>query len=246
MTNWEVGPGIYRLTHGISNLYLVEREGKLTLVDAGVPRDWAQFLGTLRSLGRSLSDVDGIVLTHAHSDHTGFAERARRTGGRRVWVHELDERVAKGGTPEANEAKAGPYLRRVEAWRTLFGLLRTGGTRVVPILELSTYTNGTVLPVAGRPTAVHLPGHTAGSSALLFEDAGALFTGDSLVMRNPLTGRKGPQIMPRALNRSSREALASLSHLEPLPVRIVLPGHGEPWTEGIVSAVRKAREAGLS
>lgn len=241
-----VSPGIYRLTHGVSNFYLVDRGGRLTLVDAGVPRDWGQFLTALRSMGRAISDLDAILLTHAHSDHTGFAERARSTGPVRVWVHASDVEVAKGGTPAPNEGKAGPYLKHLEAWRTLFGLLFTGGTKVVPILETSAFLDGATLPVPGQPVVVHLPGHTAGSCALFFEEGAALCTGDSLVMRNPLTGRRGPQVMPRALNQSSWKALESLSKIESLAASVVLPGHGEPWTDGVASAVRVARDQGPS
>lgn len=242
----EVAPGVYRLSHGVSNFYLVDRAGRLALIDAGVPGDWTRLDAALRSMGRSLSAVDAIVLTHAHSDHTGFAERARSSGGVKVWVHESDLAVAKGGRPDPNEAPAGRYLRHLEAWRTLFGLLLTGGTKIVPILEASTFVDGTVLEIPGRPVVVHLPGHTPGSSALFVEDASALFTGDSLVLRNPLTGRRGPQIMPSALNRSSRTALESLARIESLPATRVLSGHGEPWTGGVAEAVRRAKAAGPS
>lgn len=246
MLQAEVAPGVYRLSHGVSNFYVIDRGGKLTLVDAGVPRDWNRLLGMLGSIGRAPSDLDAILLTHAHSDHTGFAERARTSGNVRVWVHEADVAVAKGGPPAPNEGKAGPYLKHLEAWRTLFGLLFTGGTKVVPILEVSTFTEETALPVPGKPIVVHLPGHTAGSCALFLEDAAALFTGDSLVTRNPLTGRRGPQIMPSALNHSSRTALDSLSRVESLAAKLVLPGHGDAWTGGVSAAVRMARDAGPS
>lgn len=246
MRHTKVAPGISRLTHGISNFYLIDRGGRLALVDAGVPRDWSHLVVALQSMGRNTSDLDAIVLTHAHSDHTGFAERARSTGSVKVWVHQADAEVAKGGTQPPNEGKAGPYLRHLEAWRTLFGLLFTGGTKIVPILDASTFSDGAVLDVPGKLVVVQVPGHTAGSSALLLEDGGVVFTGDALVMRNPLTGRKGPQIMPRALNQSSQTALASLARLESLPADLVLSGHGEPWAEGIASAVKQAKERGPS
>ena len=76
----EVAPGIHRFTGMVSNFYLVEDSGGLTLVDAGTPGDWQLFLRSLDALGRRLGDVDAVVLTHAHPDHVGFAERARREG----------------------------------------------------------------------------------------------------------------------------------------------------------------------
>ena len=100
--------------------------------------------------------------------------------------------------------------------------------RIVPIREVSTFADGQAIDVPGRPRAVHVPGHTPGMAALFLEWRRVLFTGDALVTRNPLTGRRGPQVMPRALNRDSRQAIQSLARLEELPADVVLPGHGEP------------------
>ncbi len=73
-----------------------------------------------------------------------------------------------------------------------------------------------------------------------------LLTGDSLVTRNPLTGRVGPQIMPSGLNQDTPLALRSLDALDGVPAEVLLPGHGEPFTEGTAEAVRRARAAGPS
>ena len=39
----EVAEGVHRLTNGVANFYLIQESGKLTLVDAGAPKDWALF-----------------------------------------------------------------------------------------------------------------------------------------------------------------------------------------------------------
>jgi hypothetical protein len=38
-----------------------------------------------------------VLLTHAHTDRTGFAEQARTTVGARVWIHEHDVQAARTG-----------------------------------------------------------------------------------------------------------------------------------------------------
>jgi hypothetical protein len=55
--------------------------------------------------------------------HTGFAERARSEANATVRIHEADAEVAKTGAVPKNEAGVGRYLLRVEAYRTLFGLI---------------------------------------------------------------------------------------------------------------------------
>ena len=242
----QVADGIHRLTGGVCNFYLIEDGGKLVLVDAGAPRDWDLLVRTLAVLDRGLDSLDAVLITHAHSDHTGVAERARTTAAAPVWIHEADAAVAKGAKPAKNDGKARSYLLRVEFYRTLVSLSRRGATKLIPIQEVSTFGDGETLEVPGRPRVVHAPGHTPGCAALLLEGRRVLLTGDVLVTRNPLTGRVGPQIMPSGLNRDTSQALRSLDILEGIPADVLLPGHGEPWTEGAAEAARMARGAGPS
>lgn len=226
----EVARGIHRLTQGVANFYLVEDEGKFVLVDAGAPRDWDLLVRTVAGLGRGLQDLDAVLLTHAHSDHIGFAERARTAAEARVWIHQADAAVAKGAKPGKNDGKVTSYLLRPEFYQTVFSLARRGGARIIPVREVSTFGDGETLDVPGRPRVIHAPGHTPGCSALLLEARRVLLAGDVLATRNPLTGRTGPQVMPSALNRDTPQALRTLDVLDPIPADLVLPGHGEPWT----------------
>jgi glyoxylase-like metal-dependent hydrolase (beta-lactamase superfamily II) len=242
----QVADGIHRLSRGVCNFYLIEEGGRLVLVDAGAPADWSLLVRTLPTLGRELSDLEAVLVTHAHSDHTGFAERARTTAHAIVWIHQRDAEVAKGAKPPPYDGKATSYLLKLEFWKTLLSLTRRGATRSIPIQEVSTFADGETLDVPGRPRAVQAPGHTPGSAALLLEGRRVLLTGDTLVTRNPLTGRVGPQIMPSGLNQDTPQALRSLDTLGGIPADLLLPGHGEPFTEGTAEAVRRAKAAGRS
>jgi glyoxylase-like metal-dependent hydrolase (beta-lactamase superfamily II) len=242
----EVAAGVHRLTKGIVNWYVVEDAGKLIVIDAGTPRDWDLLVATVRRLGRRLADVDAVLITHAHGDHTGFAERARSTAGSRVWIHGADAPVAHGAKRPSTDGAVASYLLRAEMYRTAFSMVSRGGHRIVPIRELSTFADGEVLDVPGNPRVIHAPGHTPGSAAIHLEARSALLTGDSLATRNPLTGRVGPQIMPSGSNHDTPAALNSLAALLSVTAHTVLPGHGEPWTQGVSDAVRAARKAGVS
>ena len=206
----EVAGRVHRLNDGIVNFYLVEDGGRLTLVDAGGTRHWDLLLRTLASIGRRLDDLEAVVLTHAHSDHVGFAERARTEAEADVHVHRSDAEAARTGATGKAEAGYGRYLLRWEAYRTLLTLSRAGALKIVPVEVVSAYEEGQTIDVPGRPRVVHMPGHTEGSCSILLEERRALVTGDCLVTRNPFTGRVGPQIMPAGLNEDSAGALRSL------------------------------------
>ena len=73
-----------------------------------------------------------------------------------------------------------------------------------------------------------------------------MLTGDVMATENPLTGRIGPQIMPDGLNEDGAQALASLDALLGIDADLLLPGHGDPWTQGVAEAVRQAKAVGRS
>jgi glyoxylase-like metal-dependent hydrolase (beta-lactamase superfamily II) len=238
-----VGDGVVRLGTELVNWYLVEDGGRVAILDAGAPAYRAQLERGLALLGRGLDDVSAIVLTHGHSDHIGFAEPVRAALGVPVLVHRDDERLTTTGKAFGKrEASLLPYLRHGHAWK-LLGHLATSGLPK-PVQHVTTFGDGDELDVPGRPRALHTPGHTSGHASVWFESRSVLVAGDLLCTRNPLTGARGPQLMPSAFNLSSGTILDSLSKIESLEAQTIVFGHGEPWSDGTAEAVRLARATG--
>ncbi len=90
------------------------------------------------------------------------------------------------------------------------------------------------------------PGHSPGHVSLHLPDRGVLIAGDALCTYNPLTGARGPQLLPRAFAADAQQGLASLDALERIDAGTMLFGHGEPWTDGPAAAVARAREVGVT
>ncbi len=236
----QISPAIHRIGPGLVNSYLVQEGGLVTIVDAGLPGYWGELPAELAAMGRSLDDVRALVLTHAHPDHLGFAERLRRERGVAVRVHEDDAALARGEGKRPGQSmgpvKIGPLLRFLW-WSAL-----RGGLRIPRITEVVTFGDGVTLDVPGAPRVIHLPGHSPGSVALHLAGLDALFSGDALVTLSATTGERGPQLSPFSSDQA--QALSSLNRLAGLEARWVLPGHGEPWTGGLPEALRRARVTG--
>jgi glyoxylase-like metal-dependent hydrolase (beta-lactamase superfamily II) len=239
-----IAEGLHRLGSDLINFYLVQDATGVTVVDAGLPSFYDKLAACLEQSGRAWEDVKALVLTHAHFDHVGFAERVRSQHGIRVLVHAADEELARTQKIGGTERSMLPYLRHPATWR-LLGLMATAGLpKRVRIAEVTTFGGGDQLDVPGRPRVIHAPGHTDGCVALHFEGHGALLVGDVLCSRNPLTGRGGVQLMPAAFATSTEQALASLANIEDVDAAVVGFGHGDPWRGGVRAAVADARATG--
>jgi glyoxylase-like metal-dependent hydrolase (beta-lactamase superfamily II) len=239
-----VAPGIHRIEDCHTNWYLVEEDGRVCVVDAGVPSSWDSLHEALRRIGRAPADVDAVVLTHAHFDHVGFAEKARTELNVPVYVHENDAPMTRHPWRYDFELPRSFYFAtQVQALPIVADFLRNRAFWPPPVKEVTRYVDGT-LPVPGSPRVVFSPGHTLGHCALHYPDRDALIAGDAIVMLDPYTARRGPRLVARAATADVERNLRSLEALVQTGARIVLTGHGEPWTGGIEAAAAQARDAG--
>lgn len=232
----QLAPSLHRVGSDMVNVYLIEDERGVTVIDAGLPGQWDEFTHELAEMGRSLEDVRGLILTHGDTDHLGFAERLREQGVS-VYVHEADASQATGAVKKKNPSwgrmKVGPLLS------FLWYSGRRGGLRASHVGEVTTVADGAVLDLPGDPRIIHTPGHSPGSIAIHSAAIDALFVGDAMTTRHVLTGARGPQPAPFTLDKT--QALASLHKWEDVEAKWVLPGHGYPWDGGVEAALAEIR-----
>jgi glyoxylase-like metal-dependent hydrolase (beta-lactamase superfamily II) len=246
MLTRDVAPGIHRVEDAYTNWYLVEEDGRLTIVDAGVPASWLSLQSALGQLGRSAGDIAALVLTHAHFDHLGFAERARRELHVPVYVHENDVGLTRHPLRYDHERPRSYYLAtQPKALPIVASLTRHRAWWPDRVRAVTRYENG-VLPVPGSPRIVFSPGHTLGHCALHLPERDVLIAGDAIVTLDPYTARRGPRLVARAATADTDRALRALDALADTGARTVLCGHGEPWIDGIEAAVARARAEGAA
>jgi glyoxylase-like metal-dependent hydrolase (beta-lactamase superfamily II) len=238
--------GVHRIVDSYTNWYLLEEHGRLTVVDAGVPSSWDSLHDALGRLGRTAGDVEAVVLTHAHFDHVGFAERARSELGVPVYVHEKDVPLTAHPWRYDHERRRAFYFAtQVRALPIVATFLRNRAFWPPPVKEVVRFEDG-VLPVPGSPRVVFTPGHTHGHCSLHLPERDAVIAGDAIVTLDPYTARRGPRLVARAATVDTDRNLRGLDALAATQARTVLVGHGEPWTDGVESAVARAREAGAA
>lgn len=193
-------------------------EGGATVVDTGYISHAPQ---TLALVDQALAGAPlrRVVNTHLHSDHCGGnAALARRWPGLRISV------------PVASRDKLQPWDESRLSYRDT-------DQRCEPFEAQHFLADGDTLRLGGHDWQVHAaPGHDP-DAVLLFEPATAtLISGDALwqdrlaIIFPELAGEPGFD--------DARQALDLIERLRP---RLVLPGHGEPFT-GVAAALASSRQ----
>jgi glyoxylase-like metal-dependent hydrolase (beta-lactamase superfamily II) len=217
---------------GRVNTYLVE-DDPLTLVDAGPNSGTSldELDRGLQALGRSIPELERIVITHQHIDHIGLVRIvAARSGAEVVALDRLvpfvesyrDEAAAEDEFASEIMLRHGIPADVESALRSVSLAFRAWGSQADVTRVVS---EGEQLEFAGRSLEVHFrPGHSPTDTVFLDAERRLLIGGDHLlahISSNPLISR------PRG-RRALVEYMESLARTREMDIGLVLPGHGDP------------------
>ena len=234
-----VADGVEQFTdQGIVNWFLVETDEGPVAVDAGFPTAWEQ-------IRERAPELRAILVTHGHIDHLGFAPKAQREHGTKVYVPERDVALSKRPLTYAKSERLPIlYLHLGPTRRVYWRGMRAGAIFAKTVSDPTPYGDGDELPGGFR--AVFTPGHTKGHMTLHLPDRDIAFVGDAIVTRDPYTDRTGPRLVARSATWNSEAAKASLEKIAATGASTLVCGHGEPWREGAAAAAAAARDADVA
>jgi glyoxylase-like metal-dependent hydrolase (beta-lactamase superfamily II) len=165
--------------------------------------------------------------------------------GATIYLHPDDSHLAanpRSNKPERNLIHYAYYPGMIAF---LAHAIVQGALRPSPMPHSTAITDGSLLDAPGHPLVTHVPGHTDGSCVFEFQEHGVLLVGDLLCTVSSFTGRHtDPQLQTRGSNKSSDQAMTSLRRLQDVHTRVVLPGHGNPWNDGVEAAIASAMRIG--
>ncbi|WP_425230328.1 MBL fold metallo-hydrolase [Sphingomonas sp.] len=210
-----VAPGVHMVSHRGANMYLLDDDGRLVLVDTGFPGSEGVVLDAIAALGHASADLGDIILTHAHYDHVGSAAALVAATGARTWMHPVDAPLAESGRGSRPMKPAPGLLRHL-----MFRLFAKPGRTTAPVKIDELVEEGATIPLAGGLRVIHVPGHCAGQIALGQPATGILFAADTCMNILGLGDPIGFE--DRAIGRASQRKLAALDFT------IACFGHGQP------------------
>jgi glyoxylase-like metal-dependent hydrolase (beta-lactamase superfamily II) len=224
----ELAPGIHSLGHGKGghvHAFLIDDGGELSLVDTLFEGDGRLVLEAVRALGRSVTDLKRIALTHGHRSHLGGLAALRRRSGAQVFAHAWEADIVAG------ERRAQPVtLLPKQSLRLLpfqFGLW-LGRPKHEPCPVDGTLEEGDAF---GPLQVLHAAGHSPGHLAFFWPERQFLIAGDAVATWPELCAGW------TAFNLNRKQHEASLRRMAALEARIVGVGHGDPITEDAADRV---------
>ena len=206
--------------------YLVEEDNHdLTLIDTCYIKELPKFERILNDVGFEMKDINRIVLTHLHSDHSQAANEVRRrtsssSGEAEIYAHWIDaaylaHRPLYHGPPDLKiyENLFLQYGQRIEDVIKEFGRLDVEPIRVDHLLK-----DGDIIKSL---KVVHTPGHTPGHISLYHEEASTIIGAD--ILWN--TKENGLVIPPSYFTLDLVTAAVSLSRVSRLQFERLLLAH---------------------
>jgi glyoxylase-like metal-dependent hydrolase (beta-lactamase superfamily II) len=216
------------LDNGPGQAYLLRRGRQVVLVDTGIAGQGDALAAALRDWGLDRDALTHVLLTHWHPDHAGSAAELAAWPGVQIWAHHADAPIIRGdagGTlPALTHAEEGLYAHIA------------GSVPDAPASRVDRELGDDELLTALKARVIATPGHTDGSIALLFDEAGVLFTGDIA------TEHEG-QVILGPFNHDRAEARESFRRFATLDADVVCFGHGRPLQGADTTKLRAAATA---
>ncbi|MCL2549525.1 MAG: MBL fold metallo-hydrolase [Methanimicrococcus sp.] len=189
-----VYPGYYD-----SNIYVINKK---IIVDTGMTA--GEVLPRLERI-MPLKDIEQIILTHAHYDHSGCAGEIMARSHAKLSIHEADA----------------PFLQDDNG----SGALHFGNKIRCPKPDIL-YKGGEKIPIGLNAEGVeeyleviHTPGHTVGCICLYEKNSKSLMSGDTVFSEGGIGRSDFPISAPDKMTES-------IGKLKILDVENLYPGHG--------------------
>jgi glyoxylase-like metal-dependent hydrolase (beta-lactamase superfamily II) len=234
MKKWTTKHGyqIIQILSGRSNVFLLTNGKTKFLIDTSVSRLWQKLQKRLDKAG--VSNIDYLILTHAHFDHAANANKIKATYRASVLVQKSEaDYLAKGDhiIPQGTTLLTRPlvnlagrrFLKRVRYEPCQYDIL------VDNLLDLN--------DLGINACIMHTPGHTSGSISVIVDDEIAI-VGDTMF------GVFGGSVFP-PFAENVLQMIQSWGKLLQTNCKVFIPSHGTANSRSLVEKDYVKRVQGL-
>jgi glyoxylase-like metal-dependent hydrolase (beta-lactamase superfamily II) len=216
------------LDRGPGQAYLLRRGAQAVLIDTGIAGQGDAIAGALAGWGLDREALTHVLLTHWHPDHAGSAAEVGDWPNAQIWAHGIDAPIIRGDSH-------GSFPSLTPTEQQIYARIAGSVPSAAPARVDRELGDGEHLEGLGA-RVIYTPGHTDGSIAFLFEEAGVLFTGDVA------TQQRG-QVVLGPFDNDRPKARQSFRKFADIEVDTVCFGHGQPLVGEETNKLTAAAEA---
>lgn len=225
----QILPNIHQLSLNGVNAYLIDHGG-LTLIDTGYAGNGQKILNYIRKMGKTAKDLENIILTHLHTDHTGSLAEIKAQTNARIIMSAADAACVEKGVSFRNRIEISPGVLQ----KLVFLLFVKNAPRNIEPVEVNHYLQaGEEKLTIGRGfQLIPVPGHAKGQLALLYQEhGGVLFAADTC---GNMFG-----LGPAPFYEDYKQGCKDLQTLAQYSFEHMTFGHGKPIIGGASSRFKK-------
>lgn len=232
---------------GTVNSYLV-KEDEPTLIDCGEDTDesWKSLISQLADENLTIKDIKRLIITHAHVDHIGMAQRVAKASNCEVWVSDkvkpwaIDLNRLWEDRINIMKDSMGQFLSE-EIGSGILSMFQTMSQNIKKQwktidehrLTIFNHANDTV-PIGGEYwEVIYAPGHSITQSCFYNKRTLQLFSADMLLKITPTPVMEVNPEDSSVREKSILTMLRSYEKFRNLPTSMVYPGHYEIFDDPI-------------
>ncbi len=212
-------------------------DDKITLVDSGpkTEKAWKAFVYQLNENGFRLKDIDQIILTHDHVDHSGLLALIKEHHPKiRIFAHSLTKLDVEKNKDylerkihffEELYRKNGLSAMQIESIQQFYYTLQNYAD---PIKVDDELVDGMQVPGNKEWQVLHTPGHAGGHITLYHPQLNILIAGDHILGHTSSgTFIEAPYKEGEERPKSILQYRNSLNRLKQLEISTIYSGHGD-------------------
>ncbi len=169
---------------------------KIHLVDSGVRDALPAIESYIKHIGRDVSEVENLLLTHSHPDHIGAAQPIRELSNCHIRAHSAEVMMIEDVDFQFSVRPVPGFQKLVAGSVPVNHVISEGD-------EIKLEENLTI-------RVLHTPGHSAGSVSYYLVEEDVLFTGDAILLSGEIPIFDDPQAYLNSLNKI-KEVKANLT-----------------------------------
>lgn len=176
----KVNNTLHEINLGRVKVFLLVSKKGLILIDTGLPNSEKKIISYINSIGKSVSDIKYILLTHSHIDHFGSAYALQKMSNAHIGISDSGIQYVDGTKGVLLPVAGSKSFRSRLSVGMISMMLKFSKPKFIkPDMKLKEGVFPAEMGVNAR--IIETPGHTKDSISIYLPDSKTAIVGDLLV-----------------------------------------------------------------